>query len=206
MLAAIASAGDNAGMSDAIQDESRPSIPREEVAQLLISCATGDAAAFRRLYEIQAAQLYGVALRITRQPALASDAVHDALLQVWRNAERFDPARGSARAWLTSLVRYRAMDAARKTRREISGAEQDDRPDTDPDPLDRLLSSQDGQALHRCMKGVPDERRRLVTMAFVEGLTHAEIATRLRQPLGTVKSTIRRALVALRICLDGSAP
>ncbi len=206
MLADPVGAGDNARMTDAMQDDRRPSAPLEEVAELLVSCASGDAAAFRRLYEMQAAPLYGVALRITRQPALASDAVHDALLQVWRNAERFDPARGSARAWLVTLVRYRAMDAARKIRREVPGAEQDDRPDTDPDPLDRLLSAQDGQALHRCLQGVPDERRRLVTLAFVEGLTHAEIATRLRQPLGTVKSTIRRALVALRTCLDGGSP
>ena len=193
-------------MSDALQDDTRPSEPLEEVAQLLVSCASGDAAAFRRLYEMQSAPLYGLALRITRQPALASDAVHDALLQVWRNAERFDPARGGARAWLATLVRYRAMDAVRKTRREVPALEQDERADTDPDPLDRLLATQDGQALHRCLQDVAPDRRSLVVMAFVEGLTHAEIATRLRQPLGTIKSTIRRALLTLRTCLGGTAP
>jgi len=192
-------------MSDALQEETPPSERLEEIAQLLISCASGDAAAFRRLYELQSAPLYGVALRITRQPALAADAVHDALLQVWRNAERFDPARGSARAWLATLVRYRAMDAARKTRREVSSPEQDERADTDPNPLDRLLSTRDGQALHRCLQDVAPERRTLVVMAFVDGLTHAEIATRLRQPMGTVKSTIRRALLTLRTCLGGTA-
>ena len=192
-------------MSDALQEETPPSERLEEIAQLLISCASGDAAAFRRLYELQSAPLYGVALRITRQPALAADAVHDALLQVWRNAERFDPARGSARAWLATLVRYRAMDAARKTRREVPSLEQDERADTDPDPLDRLLSTRDGQALHRCLQDVAPERRTLVVMAFVDGLTHAEIATRLRQPMGTVKSTIRRALLTLRTCLGGTA-
>jgi len=192
-------------MSDALQEETPPSERLEEIAQLLISCASGDAAAFRRLYELQSAPLYGVALRITRQPALAADAVHDALLQVWRNAERFDPARGSARAWLATLVRYRAMDAARKTRREVSSPEQDERADSDPDPLDRLLSTRDGQALHRCLQDVAPERRTLVVMAFVDGLTHAEIATRLRQPMGTVKSTIRRALLTLRTCLGGTA-
>ena len=192
-------------MSDALQEETPPSERLEEIAQLLISCASGDAAAFRRLYELQSAPLYGVALRITRQPALAADAVHDALLQVWRNAERFDPARGSARAWLATLVRYRAMDAARKTRREVSSPEQDERADTDPDPLERLLSTRDGQALHRCLQDVAPERRTLVVMAFVDGLTHAEIATRLRQPMGTVKSTIRRALLTLRTCLGGTA-
>ncbi len=191
-------------MSDASQDEARPSEPLEEVAQLIVSCANGDAAAFRRLYEMQSAALYGLALRITRQPATASDAVHDALLQVWRNAERFDPARGSARAWLMTLVRYRAMDAARKVGREVPALEQDLRADTDPDPLDRLLATRDGQALHHCLQQIPADRRSLVTMAFTEGLTHAEIATRLQQPLGTVKSAIRRAFMVLRTCLDGS--
>ena len=193
-------------MSDALQEEDPPSERLEEIAQLLVSCASGDATAFRRLYELQSAPLYGLALRITRQPTLAADAVHDALLQVWRNAERFDPTRGSARAWLATLVRYRAMDAVRKTRREVPSLEQDERADTDPDPLDRLLSTQDGQALHRCLQDVAPERRTLVVMAFVDGLTHAEIATRLRQPMGTVKSTIRRALLTLRTCLSGTAP
>ena len=172
---------------------------------LIAQCAASDGAAFRRLYELQASTLYGVALRITRQPALASDAVHDALLQVWRNAERYDPARGNARAWLMSLVRYRAMDAIRRTGREVLGMELEDRADTDPDPLDRLLATREGQALHRCLQDVPPDRRELVRMAFVDGLTHAELAARLGQPLGTIKSSIRRALLVLRACLSGVA-
>ncbi len=80
-------------------------IARSETAELLARCATADRAAFRRLYELNSGRLYAIALRITRQPALASDAVHDALLQVWRNAARFDPERGNADGWLISLVR-----------------------------------------------------------------------------------------------------
>lgn len=175
--------------------------PPDEVAVLLAHCATQDGAAFRRLYEQHGATLYGVALRITRQPALASDAVHDALLQVWRNAARYDPSRGSGKAWLLSLVRYRAMDAARRSGREITTDTMPEREDTDPDPLDRLLSTQEGHGLHRCLQEVPAERRRLIVLAFVEGLTHAEVSARVGQPLGTVKSSIRRALSALRLCL-----
>ncbi len=192
-------------MSDPLQDDTATPGPLDEVAQLLIACARADASAFRRLYELQSATLYGVALRITRQPSFAADAVHDALLQVWRNAERFDPARGNARAWLTTLVRYRAMDMVRKTMRELPPLEQDNRADTDPDPLARLLTTRDGQALHHCLQQVPPERRALIALAFTEGLTHAEVATRMRQPLGTVKSTIRRVLLALRTCLDATA-
>jgi len=164
---------------------------------LLARCAT-----FRRLYDEQSPFLYGVALRITRQPALASDAVHDALLQVWRNAARYDQSRGNARAWLLSLVRYRALDAVGRIRREVLGAEVPEQADTDPSALDRIVVSEAGTALHGCMQEVDPERRRLVMLAFLDGLTHAEVAARVGQPLGTVKSSIRRALQALRSCLD----
>ena len=177
----------------------------DEVALLLVRCAQADGAAFRQLYEMESPRLYGVALRITRQPALAADAVHDAMLQVWRNAARFDPARGNARTWLLSLVRYRALDAVARVGREVLGAEPPEVADTDPDPLDRLLATHEGAALHRCLQQVEADRRELVRLAFIEGLTHTEVAARVGQPLGTVKSTIRRVLATLRACLGGPA-
>ena len=172
---------------------------------LLVRCAQADGGAFRRLYDQQSAVLYGVAMRITRDAALASDAVHDAMLQVWRNAARFDPARGNGRAWLISLVRYRALDMISRTKREVKGAEVPEQVDPEPLALDRLQASREGQALHRCLETVEPERRGLVILAFVEGLTHSEVAARVRQPLGTVKSSIRRALLALRACLGEQA-
>ena len=172
---------------------------------LLALCAQSDKGAFRQLYDRQSPLLYAVALRITRDAALASDAVHDAMLQVWRNAARFDPARGQARAWLVSLVRYRALDAIARTRREVMGAELPEPVDPEPLPLERLQSSREGEALHRCLQEVDAERRSLVVLAFVDGLTHSEVAARVRQPLGTVKSSIRRALIALRTCLGREA-
>lgn len=143
---------------------------------LLVRCAQSDGVAFRRLYELQSAMLYSVALRITRQPALAADAVHDAMLQVWRNASRFDPARGSGGAWLLSLVRYRALDSVTRIGREVIGVELPEVADSSPDPLDRLLATREGQALHRCLQEVEPDRRNLVVLAFVEGLTHTEVA------------------------------
>ena len=174
----------------------------DEVGQLLLRCSAADAGAFRRLYELRSARLYGLALRITGEPALAADAVHDAMLQVWRNAGRFDPGRGSAEGWLLALVRYRALDLARRGGRERPGAEPPDEPDPGPDSLARLSAARDGQALRRCLADVAPERRRLVLMAFVQGLTHPELAARTGQPLGTVKSSIRRALASLRACLE----
>ena len=168
---------------------------------LLVQCAQADGAAFRRLYDQQSSMLYAVALRITRDAAMASDAVHDAMLQVWRNAARFDPSRGNGRAWLISLVRYRALDSIGRTKREVLGAEIPEPVDPEPLALERLQTSRDGQALHRCLEEVEPARRSLVVLAFVEGLTHSEVAARVRQPLCTVKSSIRRALLALRTCL-----
>lgn len=172
---------------------------------LLAQCAQGNHGAFRRLYDQHSPLLYAVAMRITRDPALASDALHDAMLQVWRNSARFDPARGNGRAWLVCLVRYRAIDAMSRTRREVLVTETPESVDPEPLALDRLQTTREGQALHRCLDQVEPARRNLVVLAFVEGLTHAEVAARLRQPLGTVKSGIRRALLALRTCLGEAA-
>ena len=173
-----------------------------QTADLLARCGAGDKAAFRALYDRNSARLFGVALRITRSQALASDAVHDAMLQVWRNSDRYDPSRGNAEGWLVSLVRYRALDIIRKQGREITGVEMPELADEEPDVLSRLVSRAENSALGGCLEEVEAPRRRLVTLAFIDGLTQSEIATRLGQPLGTVKSSIRRALLVLRACMD----
>jgi len=172
------------------------------LAQLLERCGSGDRVAFRLLYGAEAPRLYGLALRITRQSSLAADAVHDALLQVWQRAARFDPQRGSAEAWLTGLVRYRAIDLVRRQARETTGLEVPDEADTAPGPLEQLLSSAAGQALHHCLSLLDDSQRRVILLAFTDGLSHAELAERLSAPLGTVKSWIRRGLLALKACLE----
>lgn len=177
----------------------------DDLATLLWRIGTGDRLAFRALYDRQSSRLYAVAMRVTRQPALAADAMHDAFVQVWRNAATFDSTRGTPESWLLSLVRYRALDIARNRVREITTDEMPDRKDEDPDPLERLEARRDASALHHCMSQLEADRRHLVTLAFVDGLTHVELAERVKMPLGTVKSWIRRSLMSLRACLDGLA-
>jgi len=180
-----------------------PEPPRDAgTERLLRLCAVGDREAFRQLYERHSHRLYGLALRITRQPALAADAMQDAFVQVWQSAGRFDPARGEAEAWLASLVRYRALDIARRRGRDVLGYEPDDEPDDAPSPLDQLVGSAEAESLRRCLGTLDDERRRLLVLAFTDGLSHGELAARLGAPLGTVKSWIRRSLAALRECLQ----
>ncbi len=183
-----------------MSDATLPGVP-ESLESLLARCGAGDRTAFRRLYDLQSARLYGQALRLTRQPQLAADAVHDAFLQVWQRSLRFDPARGHAEAWLSSLLRYRAIDILRKRRRESYGQEPPDEPDTGPTPLDQLVSSAEGSALQRCLEQLEEGQRRVVLLAFLDGLSHSELARRLQAPLGTVKSWVRRALLGLRECL-----
>lgn len=175
--------------------------PADILKVLLVRCAEGDHAAFRRLYDLQAGRLYGLALRLTRQPQLAADAVHDALLQVWQRAAQFDPTRGSAEAWLSSLLRYRAIDLLRRREREEDSGNLPDIADEAPDPLAALSSSLDAVALRRCLADLEATQRRAVTLAFFDGLSHPELAARLDAPLGTVKSWVRRALTTLRRCL-----
>ncbi len=177
----------------------------DALAGLIRLVAAGNRGAFRRIYDLQAPHLHAVALRITRQGPLAADAVHDAFLQLWRNAARFDTARGSPEAWLVSMVRYRALDIVRRRGREVSDEDMPEPIDDTPDALERLASSQSAAALHACLGQLDRERRSLLMLAFVDGLTHSEVAERLKMPLGTVKSWIRRGLQTLRLCLEGAA-
>ena len=173
----------------------------DETPQLLRACAAGDRMAFKRLYDLWGPRLHGVALRITRQSSLAADATHDAFVQIWQQAGRFDPMRGAAEAWLTSIVRYRALDIVRRRGRETFGYEVDERQDDGPDPLASLIATAEGTAMRRCLEQLDEDRRRIVLLAFVDGLSHGELAAKLAVPLGTVKSWIRRSLISLRRCL-----
>ena len=205
-------AADAAGRRDRILRAERRDAMRadtdtdDDLAALLRRVAAGDRGAFRRLYDLQAPRLYAVALRVTRQGPLASDAVHDAFLQVWRNADRFEATRGSPEAWLLSLVRYRALDIARRRGREVAQDDLDlpEPADEEPDPLQRLADRRDAAALHGCLGQLEADRRRLLLLAFVDGLSHSEVAERMSMPLGTVKSWIRRSLQSLRLCLEGA--
>ncbi len=173
-----------------------------ELSALLPRCAAGDHAALRRIYDLQAARLKGLAHRITGSPMLAEDVLHDVFLHVWQQAGRYDPARGTPRAWLTTLTRYRALDVVRRAGREISTWDPPDAADESPDAVARLVASAEGRALQHCLSALDAPRRRMIRLAFIDGRTHAEIAATLDMPLGTVKSTIRRGLAALKRCLE----
>jgi RNA polymerase sigma-70 factor (ECF subfamily) len=187
---------------EALLSDSRAIDDSADLAALIRRCADQDRAAFRGVYDRQAARLHGIALRITRQPALAADAVHDTFMALWQHAASFDPTRGSAEGWLTSITRYRALDIVRRRTREVTGLEMPEEADPEPDALAKLAGSAEAAALRQCLEGLEPDRRSMVVTAFVDGLSHSELAQKLAMPLGTVKSTIRRALAALKRCLE----
>ena len=172
------------------------------LAALLQRCAAGDSKAFRDLYDAQASILHSLAMRITNDPELAADAVHDTFVQVWRRAAKFDPERGNAGAWLTGIVRYRALDTRRPRARENLVSDLPDQEDETPNALARLVEIAEGEALYRCLALLEPDRRQMLVSAYVDGLSREKIADRYEVPLGTMKSWIRRALARLRRCLE----
>ena len=170
----------------------------------VLACARGERYALRALYERESRWLLGVALRIVRDRGRAEDVLHDAFLQVWQSAGTFRPALGSARGWIYTIVRHRALREARSAVRL-----QALQPDEVAELSDRQQSADDAagargldaDVLERCLERLEQSRRACVVHAFVDGYTHEQIAERLGTPLGTVKSWIRRSLASLRECM-----
>jgi RNA polymerase sigma factor (sigma-70 family) len=187
-----------------------------ELATLLSRTALGDRAAFAQLYERTSGHLFAVVLRVQRDRALAEDLLQDVYVNVWRAAGGFDATRSQPLTWLTSIARNRAIDSLRRTQTQPQllstsrdAADDDDQPDAveraadeSPGPLELLDRACDARALSRCMDDLSATQRQSVALAFYDGLSHAEVADHLRQPLGTVKSWLRRALQSLKQCLD----
>jgi len=188
-----------------------------ELAALLARSALGDRTAFARLYDRTSGHLFAVVLRVQRDRALAEDLLQEVYVSVWRAAAGFDAARAQPLTWLTSIARNRAIDSLRRQQTQpqlLSTTRADDADDADapdhvaqavaeePGPLELLDRASDARQLTQCMNGLSATQRQSLALAFYDGLSHAEVADHLRQPLGTVKSWLRRALQSLRQCLD----
>jgi RNA polymerase sigma-70 factor (ECF subfamily) len=189
-----------------------------ELAQLLARAGLGDRAAFATLYERTSAHLFAVVLRINRDRAQAEDILQEVYVNVWRSAQSFDAAQSQPLTWLTSIARNRAIDSLRRaqTQPQIQAAHTsggDDAEESDvydqvaddsAGPLELLSRASDARALSHCMQDLSAQQRQSVALAFFDGLSHAEVAQQLRQPLGTVKSWLRRALMSLKSCLEAA--
>ncbi|MBR0646224.1 sigma-70 family RNA polymerase sigma factor [Plastoroseomonas hellenica] len=169
---------------------------------LIEAIAAGDRLALRAVYMRESTRLFGIATAILRDRDAAADALHDAFLRLAARARQFDPARGAAEAWLGGIVRHAALDLARRRGREMPS----DDPTlgdaaVEPAMLETLDAEAQGRRLRACLETLEPRSREGILLAFVHGLSHAEVAARLAEPLGTIKSWIRRGLLRLRSCL-----
>jgi RNA polymerase sigma-70 factor, ECF subfamily len=176
-----------------------------EVAGLLAACARQDRQAFQRLYESAAPQLLACLVRILRNRATAEDALQDVFVQVWGRAGQYQSSRGSAWAWLIAIARYRAIDLKRREGRIHAEpyADVDDLP-VEEEPQDALaaLGQRATKALANCLAALQPRQRECIVLAYQGGLSQSEVAGELGEPLGSVKSWIRRGLAALKRCLE----
>lgn len=176
----------------------------DECDRLLLLVAGGDQRALKNLFEREAGRLVAVAQRIVRRRELAEEVVQEAFVSVWRNASRFEPARGRARAWLSTIVRNRSLNVLRDSARlELASPEQmTEFQDRGGDADLAFESLADGNALRKCLAQLEPNRRRSVLLSYVLGYSHGEIASELAVPVGTVKAWIRRSVVSLQECLS----
>lgn len=182
--------------------------PEFDYEAALAACAAGEQAAMQRLYAQEGGRLLGVVQRIVRDPALAEDIVHDACVNIWARAASFDPVRGSARGWIYSVARNLALNAVRDAAREVNmdddtAAVLDARASLEAwhDTADAFAWQDSAGRIGPCLEQLEPVRRNCILHAYVDGLSHGEIARRLEAPLGTVKAWIRRSLAALRECI-----
>ncbi|HEY7055558.1 MAG TPA: sigma-70 family RNA polymerase sigma factor [Vicinamibacterales bacterium] len=174
----------------------------------LVRMARGDGDAVAELYDRHARAIYSLALRILGDATEAEDVVQEVFSQAWRQAARYSAARGAVSAWLLTLARSRAIDRLRARRSRPAGAV-DDRAagqvaDAGPPVDSQVLSSEHVARVRAALDELPTVQRTAIELAYFEGLTHAEIAARLEQPLGTVKTRIRLAMSRLRDVLAGT--
>lgn len=184
----------------------------EQLRRLLGAVALGDRGAFRTLYDATSARLYGCALRVLRQEALAEEALQDAFVAIWHAASTYQSHLAAPATWMTTIVRNKALDVRRRQQASVEsdGEQYADEMSMDAlammqeaasGPQEHMQMSRDAQALARCLETLAGRQRQAICMAYLHDLSHTEVAAQLDAPLGTVKTWIRRGLERLRACL-----
>jgi len=178
---------------------------RKLIAAALAAAGGGDRNALQTVYRLTATKLFAVCLRILGERSEAEDVLQEVYMTVWRKAAIFDPALSSPMTWLIAIARNRAIDQLRMRGRsrhmdpiEEAAELADDKPTAEA----TLQSAQEQARLERCLDGLADHERAALRGAFFDGNTYEELAARMKVPLGTMKSWIRRAMIKLKACLE----
>jgi RNA polymerase sigma-70 factor, ECF subfamily len=171
-------------------------------ADLISAMAEGDRDAFARFYDRYAPLVFPLVLRIVRDRADAADVLQDTFWEAWRGAAAYDPARGTPEAWIVMRARTRAIDRVRAVRRHgetfVAPLDEASAGAAAPPGGDTADRAEDRQLVAGALARLPEAQRQVIELAYYAGLTQTEIAERLEQPLGTVKTRIRLALARLR--------
>jgi RNA polymerase sigma factor (sigma-70 family) len=178
---------------------------RDLIVTALARIPAGDRGALQTVYRLTAAKLFGVCMRILGERGAAEDVLQEVYVTVWRRAADFDPGRASPMTWLISIARNGAIDRRRATRRSRLAQPIEAAADVaDGAPLaDAVLQTmQDHARLYGCLDALAERERAALRGAFFDGNTYEELAARMRVPLGTMKSLIRRAMIKLKSCLQ----
>jgi RNA polymerase sigma factor (sigma-70 family) len=181
-----------------------PSPDNAELANLVSAVGRRDRLAFKRLYAVAAPKLFGLILRILRDRAMAEDVLQDVFARVWQSAEGFSPDAGSAMAWLSTIARNRAIDMLRSKGPPLAAPDEEG-----ADYYERLAAPGDPEAdmtnlaaLRHCLGEIEEPARSCVLLAYYEGYSREELATRFERPVNTIKTWLHRSLAALKTCLE----
>lgn len=175
----------------------------EQQAALLPRVASHDLPAFDALYQRYAPLLYGLLLRILRQEADAEEVLQETFVQVWNRARMYDPSRGTEAAFLISMARNRAIDRLRsRNTRDAKELEAAQPVPVQSETADPAVVAQQRDAVRRALAALPEAQRKALELAYFEGMTQSEIAARLGEPLGTVKTRLLLGMRKLREALE----
>jgi RNA polymerase sigma-70 factor, ECF subfamily len=183
----------------------KPRVSTLEDCDLLIRLVAGDVRAFEVIYDRHSAQVFGLALHITRRRGAAEEATQDAFLTLWRTADRYDTSRGTLKAWLLSIVRNRSIDYLRREGRHARCLEIDDasvgRLEATERTDEQAITHEESREARQLVTGLPIEQRQVIELGYFTGLTQTEIAADIGVPLGTVKGRQRLGLTKMRRAL-----
>ena len=178
----------------------------EELFHLISLSGQGDREAFHDLYDETSAKLFGLCFRILNRRDLAEEALQEAFVNIWHHAQNYRPEKAAVMTWMTTIVRNKCFDLLRAIPNEsplLNEETYDDWASDDLGPLEKLTERSETKALLNCMHNLAPLHRQAIALSYFHSLSHEQLSLQLVQPLGTVKTWIRRGLQSLKACLEG---